>query len=131
MGSDGNTPRTDAADFARTRTHWYTGDRRLHGEPGDDLLSGPAKIHPLDDAYRRWLGDHPAEASAAARPAPSGPLAATYRTGKDARSPGSWMRFDSIWITRHWAVQHISHLYDDAIAAGSDHAVVIADLTPV
>ena len=41
------------------------------------------------------------------------------------------MRFDSIWVTRHWAVQHIDHLYDDAIEAGSDHAVVIADLTPM
>jgi endonuclease/exonuclease/phosphatase family metal-dependent hydrolase len=131
MGSDGNTPEIDTADFAKTRTHWHTGDRHLHGEPGDDLLFGPAKIHALDDAYRRWLDDHPAEASALARSAPSGPLAATYRTGKSAKAPGSWTRFDSIWATRHWAVQHIDHLYDDAIAAGSDHAVVIADLTPM
>jgi exonuclease III len=131
MGSDGNTPEIDATDFTKTRTHWHTGDRHLHGEPGDDLLFGPAKIHALDDAYRRWLDDHPAEASALARSAPSGPLAATYRTGKGAKSPGSCMRFDSIWVTRHWAVQHIDHLYYDAIAAGSDHAVVIADLTPI
>ena len=131
MGSDGNTPLIDAADFARTRTHRHTGDRCLHGEPGDDLLFGPDKIHALDDAYRRWLGDHPAEASALARSAPSGPLAGTYRTGKSSKSPGSWMRYDSIWVTRHWAVQHIDHLYDDAKAAGSDHAVVIADLTPM
>ena len=98
---------------------------------GDDLLFGPAKIHALDDAYRRWLGEHPTEAAALARSTPFGPLAATHRTGKGAKSPGSWMRFDSIWVTRHWAVQHIDHLYDDAIAAGSDHAVVIADLTPM
>jgi endonuclease/exonuclease/phosphatase family metal-dependent hydrolase len=131
MGSDGNTPLIDAADFTRTRTHWHTGNRRLHGEPGDDLLFGPDNIHALDDAYRRWLGDHLAEASALAKSAPLGPLAATYQTGKGAKSPGNGMRFDSIWGTRHWAVQNIDHLYDDARAAGSDHAIVIADLTPM
>lgn len=130
MGSDSNTPVIDAADFARTRTHWHTGHGRLRGEPGDDLLFGPGKIHALDDAYRRWLADHPAEASALATSAPLGPLAATYRTGKAAKDPGRWVRFDSIWVTPHWAVHHIDHLYDDAYAAGSDHAVVIADLTP-
>jgi hypothetical protein len=30
----------------------------------------------------------------------------------------------------HWTVQHISHLYDEGIAAGSDHALVVADLPP-
>ncbi len=131
MGSDGNTPKIDAADFAKTRTHWHTGDSHLKGEPGDDLLYGPAKIHALDDAYRRWLADHPAKASALAKSVPSGPLAPTYRTGKSPKTPGSWMRYDSIWVTQHWAVQHIDHRYDDAIKAGSDHAVVIADLTPI
>jgi hypothetical protein len=29
-----------------------------------------------------------------------------------------------------WTVQHISHLYDEGIAAGSDHALVVADLPP-
>jgi hypothetical protein len=33
-----------------------------------------------------------------------------------------------IWLTAHWTVQHIDHLYDDAIAAGSDHAPVVVDL---
>jgi hypothetical protein len=26
-------------------------------------------------------------------------------------------------------VRHIDHLYDEGIAAGSDHAVIVADLT--
>jgi hypothetical protein len=31
----------------------------------------------------------------------------------------------------HWTVQHISHLYDEGIAASSDHhALVVADLPP-
>jgi hypothetical protein len=66
LGADANTPLIDAADFAATRTHWHSGSRRLNGEPGDDLLFGPAKIHPLQD--RPWcrLADHPAEAAALA-----------------------------------------------------------------
>jgi endonuclease/exonuclease/phosphatase family metal-dependent hydrolase len=127
LGADANTPLIDAADFAATRTHWHTGDRHLYGEPGDDLLFGPGKIHPLQDALRRWLADHPAE-SAELADRPLGPLAVTHRTGRRKNSAGTGRRFDSIWITGHWAVQRIDHLYDEGIAAGSDHAVVVADL---
>jgi hypothetical protein len=55
FGADANTPLIDAIDFANSRTHLHTGDRRLHGEPGDDLLFGAGKGHDLDDALRRWL----------------------------------------------------------------------------
>jgi hypothetical protein len=127
LGADANTPRIDAADFAATRTHWHTGDRRLHGEPGDDLLFGPGKTHSLQDALRRWLADHPGQAATLAD-RPYGPLAITHRTGRRKDSPGTGRRFDSIWITGHWTVQHIEHLYAAGIAAGSDHAVVVADL---
>jgi hypothetical protein len=51
-------------------------------------------------------------------------------TGFLWNSPGTGRLFDSIWITAHWTVQHISHLYDEGIAAGSDHALVVADLPP-
>ena len=129
LGADANTPLIDAADFASTLTHWHSGDRRLNGEPGDDLLFGPGKIHPLQDGLRCWLADHPAEATALVG-RPEGPLAVTHRTGKRKNSPGTGRRFDAIWLTRHWTVQHISHLYDEGIAAGSDHAVVVADLAP-
>lgn len=128
LGADANTPLIDAVNFADTRTHWHTGNLCLNGEPGDDLLFGPGKIHPLEDGLRRWLADNPAEAAArAARP--SGPLAVTHRTGRRRDSPGTGRRFDSIWLTSHWTVRHIEHLYDEGIAAGSDHAVVIADLS--
>lgn len=127
LGADASTPRIDVADFAATRTHWHTGDRRLHGEPGDDLLFGPAKIHSLQDALRRWLADHPEQAATLAG-RPHGPLAITHRTGRRKDSPGTGRRFDSIWVTSHRTVQHIEHLYAAGIAAGSDHAVVVADL---
>jgi hypothetical protein len=34
-------PLIDAPEFADTKTHWHTGGRNLHGEPGGDLLFGP------------------------------------------------------------------------------------------
>lgn len=128
MGADANPPLVDAVDFAETRTHCRSGRRRLNGEPGDDLLFGPGKIHPLEDGLR-WLADHPAEAAALAD-RPAGPLAITHRPGRRRNSPGTGRLFDSIWLTAHWTVQHISHLYDEGIAAGSDHALVVADLPP-
>jgi hypothetical protein len=128
LGADANTPLIDAPDFADTRTHWHTGGRNLHGEQGDDLLFGPGRIHPLDDALRRWLADHPGDAERFAASAPLGPLAITHRTGRRKDSPGTGRRFDCIWLSHHWSVQRIDHLYDSGIAAGSDHAVVVADL---
>jgi hypothetical protein len=128
LGADGNTLLVDAPDFADTRTHWHTGGRNLHGEQGDDLLFGPGRMHPLDDALRRWLADRPGDAERLAASAPLGPLAITHLTGRRKDSPGTGRRFDCIWISRHWTVQRIDHLYDAGIAAGSDHAVIVADL---
>jgi endonuclease/exonuclease/phosphatase (EEP) superfamily protein YafD len=128
FGADANTPLIDAFDFANTRTHWHTGYRRLHGEPGDDLLFGPGKVHDLDDALRRWFALHPEEMDRLRASKPSGPLAITHRTGRRKDSPGTGRRFDCVWVSRHWVVRHIEHLYKEGIAAGSDHAPVVVDL---
>jgi endonuclease/exonuclease/phosphatase family metal-dependent hydrolase len=151
FGADANTPLIDALDFANTRTHWHTGNRKLHGEPGDDRLFGPCKVHDLDDALRRWLDLHPAEMDRFQASKPSAeaaiphwkslsparqrrrerevPLAITHRTGKRKNSPGTGRRFDSVWVSRHWVVRHIEHLYEEGIASGrSDHAPVMVDL---
>lgn len=53
---------------------------------------------------------------------------ANTRTGKRKNSPGTGRRYDCIWLTAHWTVQHIDHLYDERIDACSDHALVLADL---
>jgi hypothetical protein len=74
FGADANTPLIDAPDFAKTRTHWHTGHRRMHGELGDDLLFGPDKKHDLKDALRRWLALHPDEMNQLRASKPSGPL---------------------------------------------------------
>jgi hypothetical protein len=110
FGADANTPLIDAVDFANTRTHWHTGNRHLNGEAGDDLLFGPGKMNRLGTSK------------------PFGPLAVTHRTGKRKNSPGTGRRYDSVWVSRHWVVRHIKHLYEEGIAAGSDHAPVMVDL---
>jgi hypothetical protein len=128
FGADANTPLIDALDFADTRTHWHTGHRKLKCEPGDDLLVGPGKVHDLDDALRRWLAVHLDEMDRLRVSQPSGPLAITHRTARRKDSPGNPRRFDSVWVSRHWVVRHIEHLYEKGIAAGSDHAPVMVDL---
>ncbi|MGI5324863.1 hypothetical protein [Actinomadura nitritigenes] len=128
FGADANTPLVDAIDFADTRTHWHTGDRHLQGEPGDDRLWGPAKVHVLDDALRRWLNERPETTAALRQAVPHGPLAITHRTGRRKKYAGTGRRFDSVWISHHWKVRKIQHLYDEGLAAGSDHAPVVVDL---
>lgn len=91
------------------------------------MICCSGQMHPLDDALRRWLADRPGGAE---RLAASAPLRPGHHppTGRRKDSSGAGRRFDCIWIPRHWTVQRIDHLYDAGIAAGSDHAVVVADL---
>src|SRR5260370_40682789 len=51
LGADANTPEIDHPDFAKSRTHWHTGSRKLAGLPGDAHLWALARTHPLIDAY--------------------------------------------------------------------------------
>lgn len=128
LGADANTPEIDHPDFALTRTHWHTGHPKLNGAPGDDVLFGPEKVHDLDDALRRWLDNHPAERERIRRERPAGPLAASHYTGKRRDSPGTPRRFDSVWVSKHFEVESVRYLYEQAVRAGSDHAAVCVDL---
>jgi hypothetical protein len=51
FGADANTPLIDAIDFNQARTHWQTGDRKLMGAWGDDLLVGPTTFKDLKMRY--------------------------------------------------------------------------------
>jgi hypothetical protein len=48
--------------------------------------------------------------------------------GARKTSLGTGRRFDSIWISRHWIVRRVEHMYEEGIGAGSDHAPVVVDL---
>lgn len=131
VGADANTPDIDHPDPAQVRTHWHTGMRKLHGLPGDDVTFGGAPQHRLRDAYRRWLDEHPDIKEDIQRERPSGPLAISHRTGKRKTSPGTPRRFDALWVSPDLAVRSAQYDYTGGVAAGSDHALVIADLARI
>jgi exonuclease III len=128
LGADANTPEVDHPDFAFTRTHWRTGVRGLKGKPGDDLLWGPTKVHGLQDAFRVALANDPARLQAIRDLNPAGPLAVSYRTRRRMGKPSTPWRFDGIWVTSGLGVVSVNYLYEQGIQAGSDHAIVVADL---
>src|SRR5699024_3889015 len=108
---------------------WQTGQQRLAGLTGDEIMFGNDPHHRLFDAYRRWLATRPRETERIRRERPNGPLAITHYTGKRRNSPGIPRRYDALWLSEQLTVERIDHCYDEAIEAGSDHALVIADLT--
>jgi hypothetical protein len=129
VGADANTPEVDHPDRDQVRTHWHTGRRRLGGQTGDDVMFGGRPEHQLDDAYRRWVDEHPEELEQIRAERPAGPLATSHRTGKRRDSRGFPRRFDALWIGPEIEVASIDYLYEAGIAAGSDHALVVAELT--
>ena len=101
----------------------------LNGEPGDDLLVGPDKIHELEDAFRVHLRQNPAVAARIVEQNPEGPLAVSHRTGKRKNSAGNPQRYDAIWVSPEFDVGNVDYLYEKSVEAGSDHALVAADVS--
>jgi hypothetical protein len=128
LGADANTPAVDHPEFASTLTHWRTGVKGLKGAPGDDLLFGPTKVHGLQDALRVALENDPERLQEIRDLTPMGPLAVSYETHRRMGKPSTPWRFDGIWVTNGLRVLSVHYLYEEGIAAGSDHAVVVADL---
>ena len=57
---------------------------------------------------------------------PDGPLAISHYTGRgEHRQP---RRYDFIYATPDFVVDDVRYLHEEATAAGSDHALVVADL---
>ena len=128
VGVNTDSLRTDHPDRRRIRTRRPTGRGGLQtGEPGDDLMFGPRPIHRLGDAMRRWLDHHPDELAQARRDRPDGPLAVTHQF--EWRDETLESRRDLLWVTADLEVATIDHHYQAAVDAGSDHALVVADLT--
>jgi endonuclease/exonuclease/phosphatase family metal-dependent hydrolase len=130
VGADANTPEVDGIDFHDSLTHWRTGSVGLHGDRGDDVLWGPAVTHDLHDVLRTFLATRPDELKAIRGLRPGGPLEVSHVTGRRSSVPGSGVprRYDSIWATRDFEVLNVAYLLEPAIAAGSDHAAVVADV---
>lgn len=127
LGGDFNTPLVDPIDPAGVVTHWFTGMDQLDGAPGDDVLVGASPIHPLRDAYRTYLRAQPEEVERIRLARPGGPLAVSHRTGD---GDGHRFRYDAIWLSPHFEVSSVQYQdYDEAVAAGTDHSFVIADVS--
>ena len=124
VGADANTPKLDPVDDSAVQTHWYTGFRKLNGDPGDDVLWGSSPRHQLKDCLRTWLAMDPARVRDLD---PTGPLAVSHYTAKRKDHPGHPRRFDAIWATPDVEVLDVRYLSEE-IGRLSDHAPVVADL---
>lgn len=127
VGAQANTPEVDHPDFARTQVHVRSGYEDLDEGRGEDVMFGPEKSHELTDAFRRWLADNPEEHERIRRERPEGPLAVSHYTGFGRGT--NPRRYDTIWVSDHFAVTHVAYHYEEACAVGSDHAAVVVDLT--
>ena len=117
VGMDANAPKSDHPDIEQNKWFWDE-------EP---LMLGARPLHVLRDALRVRLTDHPLEAPHIMPHSPQGPLAVSYNRGwgKKVFIP---CRYDFIYITPDFEVSEVRYLYEEAIQAGSDHALVVADL---
>ena len=126
LGGDFNTPKVDPPDRGGIRTHWHSGDDKLKGLPGDDLLVGPEPVHGLRDVLRLYLANRPEDLDLIRADRPNGPLMTSYCTDSAGQRR---YRYDAIWVTSHFTVGSVEYVYDEAIEAGTDHALVLAGLT--
>lgn len=116
VGIDANSPKLDHLLW-ENNTWWW---------PEEPLLLGHNRQHPLNDALRLYLDQFPHELQRIKAGYPNGPLATTYIRGNGKlKTP---CRYDHIYISPHIRVTAIDHVYEEAVAAESDHALVIAEL---
>ena len=114
LGMDANGPRVDHPDIEQTK--WWTEEEAL-------VLGNGART---EDVLRLWYADHPEELRHRLRHYPHGPLADSYHRGRK----GKYLRcrYDSIRVSPGVRVADARYLYEEAVHAGSDHALVIADI---
>jgi hypothetical protein len=116
VGIDANTPKTDHPDAVRNEWWWAE-------EP---LLLGPTPVHQLRDALRLWLEGRPDMMAAIRAQRPHGPLAVSHVRGSGKTRIAC--RYDFIYVSTHLAVEAVAYLHEEALEAGSDHALVVASL---
>jgi exonuclease III len=114
LGMDANGPRVDHPDIEQSR--WWTEEEAL-------VLGAGAQTK---DVLRLWYTNHPAELKRRLRYYPNGPLADSYHRGR--RGKYLHCRYDSIRVSPGIHVLDVRYLYEDAVRAASDHALVVADI---
>jgi hypothetical protein len=116
VGIDANAPKIDHPELG-SNTWWWK------DEP---LLLGANRVHHLSDALRSYLQDRPDEFARITAARPTGPLAISHVRGNKRKR--TECRYDFIYHTPAIRVESISYLYEEAKNAGSDHAIVTAEL---
>lgn len=92
----------------------------------ENQFFGSNKTHRLRDALLDHLRQHPAEYEKIRELRPRGPLAVSYVRGSTKRPVED--RMDYVFISDEIGVISCSYDYEGARAAGSDHAILTADL---
>jgi hypothetical protein len=95
-------------------------------QAGEEQFLGQRAEHELRDVLRRYLENNSDQYEAIAKKAPNGPLAISYDRGKARSVP---CRYDFILASPHFSVQAVVYPYEASVAAGSDHSMVVADLS--
>jgi len=116
VGMDANSPKLDHPEHCEN-VWWWTDEPKLLGhEPK----------HHLRDALRTYLAQHPQEREMIRRERPAGPLAVSHRRGMGPKRTDC--RYDFILCTPGVQVHQVQYLYDQSRTAGSDHALVVAEV---
>jgi len=124
---DFNEPKVDHVDRSKLEFFDQKGDR---GKAASYILN-PQGIHKLQDSYRIWLEQNDEELQSkkseqeASEDLLSAPLAVSHLVGGKVKK-----RYDYILISPDWRVVGFQYLYEEAVQHGSDHALVVADLSP-
>jgi exonuclease III len=116
FGMDANAPMVDHPNHEYNEWWWED----------EALLLGSNPAHHLKDAFRTLLDANPGLSEKITTSHPNGPLAISYRRGRSTKTVPC--RYDFIYTTPDFVVKNVSYLYDEAVEAGSDHALVVADL---
>jgi len=117
LGLDANTPKVDHPDEERSEFWWPAHEPLVLGPPSE-------RKHYLSDAFRLWLAANPDEQARLETEHPDGPLAVTHLRG----AKNIPCRYDQVWVSPEWQVESVRHLTEASFEAGSDHALVSADL---
>jgi exonuclease III len=115
---DANEP--EAETIATVRFHWHDG---RPGAAKFAALLGLPPLHRARDLQREQIS------KAGSAPAAPDYLALTYTTTGGRTTRGAGRRFDSIWATAEFTLDNFETFYADALAAGSDHALLRASTT--
>lgn len=124
---DANEPEIDHVEMQKMKYFNQDGDQGR----GAEMILGPKPVHRMKDAYRIWLDMHPElladlkqkQADMDSSQLRYLPLAVSHLvSGKYPK------RYDYIFVSEHFRVIHAEYRLEEAIRAGSDHAMVVADL---